>query len=750
MKRDWPSTKAWKQALACLAVAALGWPQAAPPVAAAEAVEAGRPVYPGAVECPYDLPPHRTWQKQETWAWKERICLGKIADMSQFGGGDGLPCDPEEADDWPDTRDLTSAFLETILNHEPYRGALPRTGARIQCARFNKALDLSNTVLARSLWLYASRFRQNVLLKDLRSSSLVLLNGSVFDGLFNAVRVAVAGNLFIRNARFKKEVRLFDAKVGGELYASGSTFDGPFNADGLEVAGSLFMDEGADKDADKDVAKGAHFKEEVRLLGAKVGGELSAIGSTFEGLFNADRLEVAGNLFMSNGAHFKKEVRLLSAKVGGQLAAAGSTFDGRFSADGLEVAGDLFMSNGAHFKKEVRLPGAKVGGQLSAMGSTFDGRFTADGLEVAGSLFMSNGAYFKKEVRLPGAKVGGVLSAIGSTFDGLLIADHLEVAGDLFMHGGAHFNDVDLLGAKVGGQLAAVGSTFEGLFNADDLAVAGSLFMRDGASFKDVDLNSAVIGKHLQLWDSDFDGHLNLTSVSIEKELQLNSPRHEPPRWTKTSRLTLRNARVGALNDTEDAWKNIERGRLDLVGFTYDRLGGLGATGKSAMSARTTEWLRDWLSKQDGFDTSYNPQPFEQLAKVLRESGYPGKADAILFAARDHQRDSPATPWLTQVKLWLLWGLIGYGYHNWIAFIWFAALTGLGVAVCRVWASGLDMRAAQRFWYSVDMALPLINLNRRHEDVKLRGGVLVYFYGHKLAGFVLVSFLVAGLSGLTK
>ena len=222
-----------------------------------------------------------------------------------------------------------------------------------------------------------------------------------------------------------------------------------------------------------------------------------------------------------------------------------------------------------------------------------------------------------------------------------------------------------------------------------------------------------------------------------------------PPRWSEQARLTLRNAHAGALNDLENAW-DLQPDHLDLVGFTYDRLGGLRATKDSAMSARRTEWLKKWLAKQDGFDTSYNPQPFEQLAKVLRESGYPGKADAILFAARDHQRDSPATPWLTQAKLWVLWGLIGYGYNNWIALLWFAALTGLGVAVCRVWAFGLDMRAAQRFWYSVDMALPLINLNKRHEAVKLSGGVQVYFYVHKLAGFVLVSFLVAGLSGLTK
>ena len=94
--------------------------------------------------------------------------------------------------------------------------------------------------------------------------------------------------------------------------------------------------------------------------------------------------------------------------------------------------------------------------------------------------------------------------------------------------------------------------------------------------------------------------------------------------------------------------------------------------------------------------------------------------------------------------------MIGYGYHNRIAVLWFAALTGLGAWVCGESPLGRRMRAAQRFWYSFDMALPLIALNKRHEAVKLTGRVVVYFYFHKMAGFVLASFLVAGLSGLIK
>ena len=543
-------------ALACLGAALLAWPQAAP--LAAEAEKAGKPTLPGAKECAYKLPPHRDWTAQETWAWEQGICLGKIANMRWFGGGDGKGCDPEAVDEWPDTRDLSAAFLQTILGHEPYRGALTRTGLRIRCARFTEPLDLSHMVIARLLGLHASRFQQTVTFLDLRSSSLISLQRSVFDGKFWADRLNVAGNLFME--------------------------------------------------------RGAHFKGEVRLSGAKIGGQLSAIGSTFDGLFNGNRLEVAGGLFMGGGAHFK----------------------------------------------DVALIGAKVGGNLEAIGSTFDGKFTADGLEVA-----------------------------------------------------------------------------------------GSLFMRDNASFKSVNLISSTIGQRLQLSDSEFDGDLDLTSVSIGDEFQLTSPGNPPPRWTKNSTLTLRNARVGALNDTKEAW-DIQSGNLDLIGFTYDRLGGLGATEKSAMSARSTEWLLGWLAKQDGFATSYNPQPFEQLAKVLRESGYPEKADQILFAAQNHRRDSPTTPGVTKALLRIEYGLIGYGYHSWIALVWFAGLTVLGAWACSVSKYGRRMRPLQLIFYSFDMALPLIDLNKRHERVKLDSFAVVYFYFHKIAGFVLVSFLIAGLSGLTK
>lgn len=66
------------------------------------------------------------------------------------------------------------------------------------------------------------------------------------------------------------------------------------------------------------------------------------------------------------------------------------------------------------------------------------------------------------------------------------------------------------------------------------------------------------------------------------------------------------------------------------------------------------------------------------------------------------------------------------------------------------------------FFASLDQLLPIVTLDKAH-DILIFGdpsasppmnpqpyGILVYFYAHKIAGWVLGSFLVAGLAGLTQ
>ena len=52
--------------------------------------------------------------------------------------------------------------------------------------------------------------------------------------------------------------------------------------------------------------------------------------------------------------------------------------------------------------------------------------------------------------------------------------------------------------------------------------------------------------------------------------------------------------------------------------------------------------------------------------------------------------------------------------------------------------------------YSFDLLLPLIKLREQHYKIELAGWARYYFYLHKLMGYILASFLIASLSGLTK
>ena len=109
------------------------------------------PALPGQ-EC--RIGPHESWNDAEEWAWGE-ICAGRIADFNDHHGL-AEPLDPNKPDKWDakaKNRRLSPAFLEAVLLHDPWRGAIPRQGVRIAGALFSDPLDLSHARLNCQLWL---------------------------------------------------------------------------------------------------------------------------------------------------------------------------------------------------------------------------------------------------------------------------------------------------------------------------------------------------------------------------------------------------------------------------------------------------------------------------------------------------------------------------------------------------------------------------------------------------------------------
>ena len=439
-----------------------------------------------------------------------------------------------------------------------------------------------------------------------------------------------------------------------------------------------------------------------------------------------------------------------------------SDFESFVVAYAADIDDDFLIESGNVFKGPVNLVNAKTGGNLSIKSSILHRNMDAENVNVGGSLRLFENSQFSG-VDLRRARVGNVLDLSESQFTGLFQADAMEVGGFVHIRRGATFDDVSMISASVKGSMDTVGAKFNGLLSAYGINIGGSLFLRGGATFHDVNLSSAVIGGSMELRGSEYLGRLDLTNARIEHELQVASPlpadlqtderqNYEPPRWGDQSELILRNLSIEALQDTAEAWDNLD-GRLDLVGFTYLQLGGLRATRDSILAARSPAWMLDWLAKQKDRAEIYQPQPYEQLAKVLREGGWIEKSADVLIARGNYQLMHPTTPWATKVWLAVKWAVIGYGLEVWLSIVWLIGLQVIGTFVMGLSKQGREIGWVRSAFYSIDTSMPFVDLNPvTHNELSDNSsqGMKFYFGAQRVIGLILVTFLAAGMSGLTQ
>jgi hypothetical protein len=263
--------------------------------------------------------------------------------------------------------------------------------------------------------------------------------------------------------------------------------------------------------------------------------------------------------------------------------------------------------------------------------------------------------------------VEGQLDLSCITVRGRLSMYGLRVGQNLFMRSAIFEEEVDLNNAMVEGQLDLSCITVRGRLSMNDLKLGQNLFMgsasETSARFEKVDLISAHLRGSLFLSGAKLKT-VDLSATRIEGELQLGSSKESAPLWDEEGAwLNLHNAHAGTLQDwaAEDPktkhWQSSWPSRLQLEGFTYDRLGQFGTEAGDEMLHRKFTWYLDWLTR----DAS--PQPYEQLAATFRKAGDPTRADDVLYAGRERVRKSA---WRRGSRLrWLglsvLKWTIGYG-----------------------------------------------------------------------------------------
>ncbi len=356
---------------------------------------------------------------------------------------------------------------------------------------------------------------------------------------------------------------------------------------------------------------------------------------------------------------------------------------GLLELQGAVVAGSVFLSAGFSSSGEVKLVGARIGGSLECDGGTFknaDGMaINADRCNVSGYVFLREGFLAEGEVFLLNAQIGGNLECRRGTFKNAkgraITADRCNVSGYVFLDKGfLAEGEVTLLNAQIGSNLECDEGTFKNpsgtALMAAGLKVSGFVFLRDGFSAEgDVDLMSAQIAGNLECGGGKFSA-LNLYKATVKGTLAWHDVK------SATTHLDFRNASVGAIWDDKASWP--DRGNLLLDGFVYESI----ASGPTGAEERL-----EWLDRQAYF----TPQPYRQLAKMLRERGDDEGAKEVLFELESRARAENRRRLVHSPVRWLLRSTedvvsdatVGYGMYPGRAIWYLGGLTALGWIVHR-------------------------------------------------------------------
>jgi len=207
--------------------------------------------------------------------------------------------------------------------------------------------------------------------------------------------------------------------------------------------------------------------------------------------------------------------------------------------------------------------------------------------------------------------------------------------------------------------------------------------------------------------------------------------------------VDLTNAHVSTLYDNQATWPQ----RLYLDGFTYEAL--------AAQPAVNVAARLNCLERNSG---GYIPQLYEQLAVSYRKAGRDDDARKVAIAKqrrRERTLNPPGKAWAV-----LLRWTVGYGYQTWKTGVWLLALIGLGWWIFDKAHSPYpaQLLAAkptnQRPWfhgglYALDLLLPFADLG--YQSAWVAHGWARWFYlAWNLAGWVLITAVIAALSGLIK
>ena len=645
------------------------------------------PVAMHAAEFGEGCPKALTLLDQSEWNKAETCVWDKIIAGKRVDFGTlDLPCDSAETM----KRSLRPSFLKKILLDESYSKLIPHFGARIRGAFFTETLDFENADLKNQLVLEHCYFEKSVNFNGVKSKYGISLAESTVKGSVLFSGATIEGYLNLNSGNFQN-LTGENLKVNGPMTIKGATI------------------------TSKDPEKPA-----IELTAAKIGGQL-----------NLDHTKVFGAIHMPG------------VNVGSQLSAENCKIRGRLNMSGAMVEHQLTLKQSEI--DEIQMPGIKIKSRLVLNGATVVGSINLNAMQAEGNIDLVQGNFsslslitanvrgsldmqksrFSGRVETYGLSVGDVLDLKEAQFEDELRMQRSLIGSILYLNSAKFLSNVSLKGATINGDLYTDSAEFRGKLDMGRIRLSGELIIKEATFEDDVLINLAQLGiinykgvKKLQ--------NLDLTGTNVDKMMVV-------------------------VKDTSDFPEN-----LQLHGFTYNFF--MGEYGGRVEQEQ--EFFQAWLKKL----AKYTPQPYTQCAKVLREFGLPERANDVLFAGKEEERkvawrqnDFGRWLWLSALK-WTIG--YGFGMKYFQSLFWVFLLIVVGTLVCNSIKDEADMkplyvkpakdRWANYFFYSMDILLPIISLRDLHAKIDPPGWPRLYFYFHKIAGWLLAFFILAGLAGITQ
>jgi len=488
---------------------------------------------------------------------------------------------------------------------------------------------------------------------------LALVDCDIGDDVSLAIDMdrARLGFVSLYQSRIRGGIRAQQAKVQGDWFMRGAKVSGGFDINGATVDGQVSAEDAAFSVESGD-AINAHsmacrgwFMDRAkvhgcfRIMGAKVDGQVSAEGATFfvesDDAINAHSLACRG--WFMDGAEVSGAFTINSAKIDGQVNAEDATF----SVESGDAINAHSMACRGWFMDRAKVHGrfwiasAKVDGQVVANEATFS---VESGHAINAQAMKCEGWFMR------GATCHGVTFLHSATVGAGFVMDNATLQSCP-----GESRALDLTRARIDGFIRFFG----------EAAIEGALVLD----------HARVEGEAVLCPISPTGGRSNRLALSAR---HLTISRLVMPREGMAGVVDLRDARIGTLVDHCDGWpRPVERGltplgnRMLLDGLIYDRIDDLRG-GSSNDNRSVVEDRIRWLLSQPREDIvdHFKPQPWQQLAKVMRAAGYIDEAREVEIEARNRYRWSKGAKWPDKLFGFLAYHLSHYGRSPVVSLSW--------------------------------------------------------------------------------